>query len=233
LSETCRSGREAAKGWVNSRANARSYKGCWTAGGRITPRTGCCTMELLDMNDEELRDLEKAVKKAKRIASERASELHDLVEDRLPAAYQEIPMVARAHRLVLKPSTRCPCEVCRTVSSRDAAIEPTGRCLRRVLRTSHGRHGLKILRMSPGYLRCLSGLGRGPGQARGGHGRLGDIMSDIITGLTRGGASWTPAFVLALNQPCRSGRQGANQSRFGTDRGLSPAPTVGSGCHAC
>ena len=25
-------------------------------------------------------------------------------------------------------------------------------------------------------------------------------MSDIITGLTRGGASWTPAFVVALNQ---------------------------------
>ncbi|MCG6942971.1 MAG: hypothetical protein LJE69_17190 [Thiohalocapsa sp.] len=48
------------------------------------------------MTDEDLKSLEKAVKKAKRIASERASELHDLVEDRLPAAYEEIPAVAQA-----------------------------------------------------------------------------------------------------------------------------------------
>jgi hypothetical protein len=48
------------------------------------------------MTDEELKALEKAVKKAKRIASERASELHDLVEDRLPAAYEEIPSIAQA-----------------------------------------------------------------------------------------------------------------------------------------
>jgi hypothetical protein len=48
------------------------------------------------MSDEDLKALEKAVKKAKRIASERASELHDLVEDRLPAAYEEIPAVAQA-----------------------------------------------------------------------------------------------------------------------------------------
>jgi hypothetical protein len=48
------------------------------------------------MTDEELKTLEKAVKKAKRIASERASELHDLVEDRLPAAYEEIPGIAQA-----------------------------------------------------------------------------------------------------------------------------------------
>jgi len=48
------------------------------------------------MTDEERKSLEKAVKKAKRIASERASELHDLVEDRLPAAYEEIPAIARA-----------------------------------------------------------------------------------------------------------------------------------------
>jgi len=48
------------------------------------------------MTDEELKSLEKAVKKAKRIASERASELHDLVEDRLPAAYEEIPAIAQA-----------------------------------------------------------------------------------------------------------------------------------------
>ena len=48
------------------------------------------------MTDEELKALQKAVKKAKRIASERASELQDLVEDRLPAAYEEIPSVAQA-----------------------------------------------------------------------------------------------------------------------------------------
>jgi hypothetical protein len=48
------------------------------------------------MTDDELKTLEKAVRKAKRIASERASELHDLVEDRLPAAYEELPVTARA-----------------------------------------------------------------------------------------------------------------------------------------
>ena len=48
------------------------------------------------MSDEELKALEKAVKKAKRIASEKAGELHDLVEDRLPAAYEEIPAIAQA-----------------------------------------------------------------------------------------------------------------------------------------
>lgn len=48
------------------------------------------------MTDNDIKTLEKAVKKAKRIASERASELHDLVEDRLPAAYEEIPNIAEA-----------------------------------------------------------------------------------------------------------------------------------------
>jgi hypothetical protein len=48
------------------------------------------------MTDEDIKTLEKAVKRAKRIASERASELHDLVEDRLPAAYEEIPTIAQA-----------------------------------------------------------------------------------------------------------------------------------------
>ncbi len=48
------------------------------------------------MSDEEIAALEKAVRKAKRIASERASELHDLVEERLPAAYEEIPGIAQA-----------------------------------------------------------------------------------------------------------------------------------------
>lgn len=48
------------------------------------------------MTEDDLKALEKATKKAKRIASERASELHDLVEDRLPAAFEEIPAMAQA-----------------------------------------------------------------------------------------------------------------------------------------
>lgn len=48
------------------------------------------------MTEEELKALHKASKKAKRIATERAGELHDLVEDRLPAAYEEIPAIAQA-----------------------------------------------------------------------------------------------------------------------------------------
>ena len=48
------------------------------------------------MTEEEYKALEKEVKKLKRIASERASEMHDLVEDRLPAAYQDIPAIAQA-----------------------------------------------------------------------------------------------------------------------------------------
>lgn len=48
------------------------------------------------MTPEELQALEKEVAKAKRVASEWASKVHDLVEDRLPAAYQEIPELAQA-----------------------------------------------------------------------------------------------------------------------------------------
>lgn len=48
------------------------------------------------MTDEELQKLEREVAKAKRIASEWASKVHDLVEDRLPAAYEEIPELAQA-----------------------------------------------------------------------------------------------------------------------------------------
>jgi len=48
------------------------------------------------MNDDELKDLDKEVKKLKRMASEWASQLHDLVEDRLPAGYQEIPGIAQS-----------------------------------------------------------------------------------------------------------------------------------------
>ncbi len=48
------------------------------------------------MSPEELKKLEKNVKKSKRLASEQAMELHDLVEDRLPAAYMEIMGIAQA-----------------------------------------------------------------------------------------------------------------------------------------
>jgi hypothetical protein len=48
------------------------------------------------MNEAELKELEKETKRLKRIASEHASQMHDLVEDRLPAAYEEIPAIAQA-----------------------------------------------------------------------------------------------------------------------------------------
>lgn len=48
------------------------------------------------MTPEELKAMQKAARKAKRIATERAGELHDLVEDRLPAAYEDIPGMAQA-----------------------------------------------------------------------------------------------------------------------------------------
>jgi hypothetical protein len=48
------------------------------------------------MSEEELKQLEKDVKKRKRVASEWASQLHDLVEDRLPAAYEEIHDLAQS-----------------------------------------------------------------------------------------------------------------------------------------
>lgn len=48
------------------------------------------------MSDEELRNLDKEVKKLKRIASEWAGQLHDLVEERLPAGYEEIPGIAQS-----------------------------------------------------------------------------------------------------------------------------------------
>jgi hypothetical protein len=48
------------------------------------------------MSDEELKELEKEVKRLKRIASEWAGQMHDLVEERLPAAYEEIPALAQS-----------------------------------------------------------------------------------------------------------------------------------------
>ncbi len=48
------------------------------------------------MTPEELKALQKEVRKAKRIATEKAGELHDLVEDRLPSAFEDIPGIAEA-----------------------------------------------------------------------------------------------------------------------------------------
>jgi len=45
---------------------------------------------------DDLKDLEKEVKKTKRLASEQAMELHDLIEDRLPDAYGELMGIAQA-----------------------------------------------------------------------------------------------------------------------------------------
>ncbi|NWG30379.1 MAG: hypothetical protein HXY29_02635 [Rhodocyclaceae bacterium] len=48
------------------------------------------------MSEDEIKELEKEVKRLKRIASEWAGQLHDLVEERLPAAYEEIPGIAQS-----------------------------------------------------------------------------------------------------------------------------------------
>ena len=48
------------------------------------------------MTEEELKNLDREVKKLKRISSEWAGQLHDLVEERLPAGYQEIPGIAQS-----------------------------------------------------------------------------------------------------------------------------------------
>jgi hypothetical protein len=48
------------------------------------------------MTEEELKNLDREVKKLKRISSEWASQLHDLVEDKLPAGYLEIPGIAQS-----------------------------------------------------------------------------------------------------------------------------------------
>lgn len=48
------------------------------------------------MSDDEIKELDREVKRLKRIASEWAAKLHDLVEDRLPAGWQEIPEISHA-----------------------------------------------------------------------------------------------------------------------------------------
>nr|WP_321443223.1 CCE_0567 family metalloprotein [uncultured Cohaesibacter sp.] len=46
------------------------------------------------MDETDRKALTKSVRKAKRIASEKAMALHDLVEDRLPGAFEELPALA-------------------------------------------------------------------------------------------------------------------------------------------
>ncbi len=48
------------------------------------------------MSEEALKNLKKDAAKKKRIASEWASQLHDLVEDRLPAGFAEPPDMAQS-----------------------------------------------------------------------------------------------------------------------------------------
>lgn len=48
------------------------------------------------MTEDELKDLEKKVKKLKRIATEWAGQVHDLVEERLPADYRELPELTKS-----------------------------------------------------------------------------------------------------------------------------------------
>ena len=67
------------------------------------------------MSEAEIAALDKEVKKLKRIASEWASQMHDLVEDRLPAGYKEIP--------ALSQSTIEACQAWAEASARLAAAQ--------------------------------------------------------------------------------------------------------------
>lgn len=67
------------------------------------------------MNEDELKDLDREVKKLKRIASEWASQLHDLVEDKLPAAYEDIHPIAQ--------STYDACKAWATANARLSAAQ--------------------------------------------------------------------------------------------------------------
>ncbi|MBS99351.1 MAG: hypothetical protein CMI01_11830 [Oceanospirillaceae bacterium] len=47
------------------------------------------------MSDEELKKLQKEARKAKRIATECASQVHDVVEDSLWTEYESLPALAQ------------------------------------------------------------------------------------------------------------------------------------------
>ncbi|OIR15432.1 hypothetical protein GALL_37540 [mine drainage metagenome] len=67
------------------------------------------------MTEEELKALDKEVKRLKRISSEWASQLHDLVEDKLPAGYEQIPGIAQ--------STYEACQAWATANAKLAAAQ--------------------------------------------------------------------------------------------------------------
>jgi hypothetical protein len=48
------------------------------------------------VSEDELKELDREVRKLKRIAGEWAAQMHDLVEERLPAGYEEIPALAQS-----------------------------------------------------------------------------------------------------------------------------------------
>lgn len=48
------------------------------------------------MREDEMKELERKVSKARFTLSQKASELHDLIEDRLPVDYTDIPLYAEA-----------------------------------------------------------------------------------------------------------------------------------------
>ncbi|MDZ8119369.1 CCE_0567 family metalloprotein [Pontiella agarivorans] len=48
------------------------------------------------MSTEEIKDLEKQVTRLKFIAGQKAGDLHDLIEDRLWAEFEDIPAVSEA-----------------------------------------------------------------------------------------------------------------------------------------
>jgi len=48
------------------------------------------------MDENTLKEMDKEVRRLRRIASEWAGQLHDLVEDRLPAAYLDLPGISQS-----------------------------------------------------------------------------------------------------------------------------------------
>jgi hypothetical protein len=54
------------------------------------------------MTSEEIKELDTQVRKARFVLSQKAGALHDLIEDRLPADYRDIPAYAEDAFLACK-----------------------------------------------------------------------------------------------------------------------------------
>ena len=54
------------------------------------------------MTEDEFKELDGKVRKARFVLSQKAGALHDLIEDRLPTDYLEIPVYAEAAFLACK-----------------------------------------------------------------------------------------------------------------------------------